>query len=310
MKKRILNIIKTLSFAALMLVTIVASIGIEDSFAAENGIYLATAQPHYRHPYTGTIEDSGGENSYVLGQSMTESALNSSALVEVDPAGNTFITIRMNLMDNINNPNFQVDAAGNGGFYSVGASVMQEDFGANTADFRMQVPSEYCVIRCNMYVIPMGREVVFYITVGGLSPGSGDFVTSVSVEEPSAPDTPQVQTPSPAPSASGNVSSSEQSGAPSENNAGEDKKTEGSSDKKDSSSKSDEDKKESSSKSDEGKKESTSGITEFDAKGNKKEESKPAAAKKADLRIPILAGVLIVGGGAATYGVLKKRNKR
>ncbi len=302
MKKSILkNMIKTLSFAALMLVTIVASIGFEDAFAAENGIYLATAQPHYRHPYTGTIEDSGGENSYVLGQSMTESALNSSALVEVDPAGNSFITIRMNLMDNISNPNFQVDAAGNGGFYSVGASVMQENFDSNTADFGMQVPSEYCVIRCNMYVIPMGREVVFYITVNGLTPGSGDFVTSVSVEEPSSLDMPPAQTPAQVPSASDNVSSSEESGTPAKNNDGEDTETENSSDKKDA------EEKDSEKTNNEN---AASGITEFDAKGNKKEELKSSETKKTDLRIPILAGILIAGGGAAAYGVLKKRNKR
>ena len=42
--------------------------------AASNGIYIATATPHYKHPVTGKIEDSGGEGSAVLGQSMTESA--------------------------------------------------------------------------------------------------------------------------------------------------------------------------------------------------------------------------------------------
>ena len=43
-------------------------------YAAENGIYLANANPSYRNPSTGAIEDSGGEGSAVLGQSMTESA--------------------------------------------------------------------------------------------------------------------------------------------------------------------------------------------------------------------------------------------
>ena len=42
--------------------------------AAGNGIYVATATPHYRHPQTGVIEDSGGDGSAVLGQSMTDSA--------------------------------------------------------------------------------------------------------------------------------------------------------------------------------------------------------------------------------------------
>lgn len=161
-------------------------------FAASPGIYTATATSHYRHPTTGVIEDSGGEGSYVLGQSMTESALNKAALVEVDSSGATWITIRLNLMDNIQSPQFQVDGS------SVSATLMQEDYTNNTADYRMRVNSENSIIRCNMYVIPMGREVIFYITVGGLSAGSGDFVTSVKVEEPEQPavTTPQTQTPS------------------------------------------------------------------------------------------------------------------
>ena len=37
-------------------------------YGAENGIYLAGANPSYRNPSTGAIEDSGGEGSAVLGQ--------------------------------------------------------------------------------------------------------------------------------------------------------------------------------------------------------------------------------------------------
>lgn len=171
--------------------------------AASPGIYTATATSHYRHPTTGVIEDSGGEGSYVLGQSMTDSALNKAALVEVDSSGATWVTIRLNLMDNIQSPQFQVDGS------SASATLMQEDYSNNTADYRMRVNSENSIIRCNMYVIPMGREVIFYITVGGLSAGSGDFVTSITVEEPepvvepepeqpaaTTPQTPSNQTPS------------------------------------------------------------------------------------------------------------------
>ena len=92
------------------------------ALAASNGIYTATATSHYKHPTTGVIEDSGGEGSYVLGQSMTESALNKAALVEVDPQGNTYVTVRLNLMDNIQNPQFQVDGSRNGNFSAVSAT--------------------------------------------------------------------------------------------------------------------------------------------------------------------------------------------
>ncbi len=173
-----------------VMLALVAGIASIPVLAASNGIYTATATSHYKHPTTGIIEDSGGEGSYVLGQSMTDSALNKAALVEVDSQGNAYVTVRLNLMDNIQDPQFQVDGSRNGDFSSVSATVMQEDFTNNTTDFRMQVPSESAIIRCNMYVIPMGRDVVFYITVGDLKSGSGDFVTSVKVEEPAQePDT-------------------------------------------------------------------------------------------------------------------------
>ena len=150
--------------------------------AAGNGIYVATATPHYRHPQTGVIEDSGCDGSAVLGQSMTDSATYKQALVEVDSSGNTFVTVRLQLMDNIQNPQFQVDGS------AVSATLMQEDYSANTADYRMKVNSENSVIRCNMYVIAMGRSVIFYITVSNLQPGSGDFITSITVDAPSSGD--------------------------------------------------------------------------------------------------------------------------
>ena len=168
------NFFKALCSMVVML-ALVAGITAIPAYAASNGIYTATATPHYRNPLTGKIEDSGGADSEVLGQSMTESATDTKALVEVDSNGNTYITVRLKLMDNIQNPTFKVDGS------SVSASLMQEDYSANTADYRMKVASENSVIRCSMYVVPMGRDVIFFITVSNLNSGSGDFVTSITV---------------------------------------------------------------------------------------------------------------------------------
>lgn len=168
------NFFKALCSMVVML-ALVAGITAIPAYAASNGIYTATATPHYRNPLTGKIEDSGGEDSEVLGQSMTESATYTKALVEVDSNGNTYITVRLKLMDNIQNPTFKVDGS------TASASLMQEDYSANTADYRMKVASENSVIRCSMYVVPMGRDVIFFITVSNLNSGSGDFVTSISV---------------------------------------------------------------------------------------------------------------------------------
>lgn len=165
---------------AVVVLALMAGITAVRALALSNGIYIATASPHYKHPVTGVIEDSGGEGSAVLGQSMTESALYNKALVEVDNKGTTYITVRLKLMDNIENPEFEVDGK------SVSASLMQEDYTENTADYRMKVPSEKSIIKCSMYVVPMGRQVKFFITVSDLTSGSGDFITSVTVDKPAA----------------------------------------------------------------------------------------------------------------------------
>lgn len=299
-------VLERLSFAVLMLAIIVAGISAERTYAAENGIYTAAAYAHYRHPYTGVIEDSGGENSYELGQSMTESALYSGALVEVDPSGNTFVTVRMKLMDNINDVSFQADAAGNGSFYSVGAQVMQEDYGANTCDFRMQVPSEHAVIRCNMYVVPMGRSVIFYITLGGLSAGSGDFITSVAIEEPSAPvpETPQTggdsgtgQTVKDSDSSARDGSGSTQSEAEKPN----DDSSQTTADK----TQQDEKKTKDDVKSDKAE----TGIAEFDASGKRvdgKETEEKSGSGKTVVIISAI-GIAVLGGGYAGFRFYSKR---
>lgn len=194
MKNTATKLFRALCGMVVMLV-LVASITSVPVLAASNGIYIATATPHYKHPTTGVIEDSGGASSAVLGQSMTESATYKKALVEVDPQGNTYITIRLQLMDNIQNPSFQVDGK------SVTADIMQENWGSSstdtTADFRMKVNSENSVIRVSMYVVPMGRNVVFYITVSNLQQGSGDFITSVKVVEPEPDPEPDTSTTTP-----------------------------------------------------------------------------------------------------------------
>lgn len=266
--------------------------------AASPGIYTATATSHYRHPTTGVIEDSGGEGSYVLGQSMTDSALNKAALVEVDSSGATWITIRLNLMDNIQSPAFQVDGS------SVSATLMQEDYTNNTADYRMRVNSENSIIRCNMYVIPMGREVIFYITVGNLQSGSGDFVTSITVQEPEpepeqpAVTTPQTQTPSSQTSSEQTPSSSQapSSAAPSSSEASSSNASSADSSSEDSSSE-------------------ALGLEEFDASGNKVSDTSTEAEQGGGTGNPIvwwvIGGIVVVAiaGGCVWYFCFFRKGK-
>ena len=297
-----------------VMLALVAGITSVPVLAASPGIYTATATSHYRHPTTGVIEDSGGEGSYVLGQSMTDSALNKAALVEVDSSGATWITIRLNLMDNIQSPAFQVDGS------SVSATLMQEDYTNNTADYRMRVNSENSIIRCNMYVIPMGREVIFYITVGGLSAGSGDFVTSITVEEPepvvepepepeqpetTTPQTPSSQTPSTqTPSAEEpSTQPTEETPSGTEEPVTEEPVTED----PDSETSSDNEEDEESSEA--------LGLEEFDASGNKVSDTSTEAEQSSSTGNPIvwwiIGGIVVVAlaGGCVWYFCFFRKGK-
>lgn len=171
--RALLHISIILAFVATLLASAVIA---SPAYAVSSGTYVATATPHYAHPHTGKIEDSGGDGSATLGQAMTESATATKALVEVDSAGNTYVTVRLQLMDNIKNPSFTVDGS------NTQVQLMQENASNNTADYRIFVRNTDSVIRCTMYVTAMGRDVVFYITVGNLKAGHGDFITSIKTD--------------------------------------------------------------------------------------------------------------------------------
>jgi hypothetical protein len=158
--------------------------------ALDNGIYTAKCTPYYVHPVTGVVEDRGGIDSVGIGQPMTDSATYTTALIEVDPNGNTYATVRLSLMDNIENVSFKVQADGNAPFNDVSYDIMQEDLDNNTTDFRMQIPGENSYLRATFYVVPMSRDVIYYIGFSDLQPGSADFVTSVEVaQQTDAPQT-------------------------------------------------------------------------------------------------------------------------
>ena len=166
--------------------------------ALDNGIYTAKCTPYYVHPVTGVVEDRGGIESQGIGQPMTDSATYPTALIEVDPNGNTYATVRLSLMDNIENVSFKVQADGNSPFNDVDYDIMQENLDDNTTDFRMQIPSENSYLRATFYVVPMSRDVVYYIGFSDLQPGSADFVTSVEVLSPTEQpqtDAPQTEAP-------------------------------------------------------------------------------------------------------------------
>ncbi len=148
------------------------------------GAYVAPCNTYYMNPDTGAIDD-GGTKNRDLGEDMCRSAVYESALLEQD-GDKTYLTIRMQLMSNIRDIRFsaQQTKGDKDSYKSVSYDTMQEDAAADTADMRMEVPAGDTYIRCQMYVIPMGRDVTYYINADADNAvkGSGDFIVSVNDE--------------------------------------------------------------------------------------------------------------------------------
>ena len=181
--------------AALVIMTGALAIFSETAEAATYGIYTVTAKPYYAHPVTGMVEDSGQNPG--IGQGMTESVLDEQALLEVDEDGNHFVTARFCLMDNIEDVSLSVQEDAESAFADLEYAVMKEDMEEATSDLRFAVPDENAIVRASFYVVPMGRDVLFYITFSDPVSGSGDFVTSVEVDENIAAEQQAQSTPAP-----------------------------------------------------------------------------------------------------------------
>ena len=132
--------------------------------AASGSIYTCKINPSYSHPVSGQVEDAGGSSSSTTGQGMVEGAIGSKGILEVTDSGKYYLTFRLGLMDYSSKQSFGVQNINDSGWNTVSATVTGNgsDSSGKTADLRIQVPSEGCIVRCSMYVEPMGRNVIFY----------------------------------------------------------------------------------------------------------------------------------------------------
>lgn len=158
--------------------------------AASGTVYTCKINPCYAHPVTGEIEDAGGSASTATGQGMVEGALGTSGILEVTDDGLYYLTFRMSLMDYSSGYSFQVQEVGDSGWSStdVTETGSGSDDSGTTADMRIQVPSESAVIRCSMYVEPMGRDVIFYFYPSDYAVGNTTNMTAEIVTESSSAD--------------------------------------------------------------------------------------------------------------------------
>ena len=146
----------------------------KDVKAASGNVYSCQIARTYEHPVTGKVEDSGGSSSKATGQGMVEGAISSKGLLEVTDSGDYYLTFRISLVDYTSNLNFSVQKRGASGFQtqSVTQTATGKDNNGTTKDLRIKLPSQDSIMRCSMYVKPMGRNVIFYFYPGNYTTGN------------------------------------------------------------------------------------------------------------------------------------------
>jgi hypothetical protein len=169
------------------------------AFAADDGVYLAATNTYYLNPDTGVTDD-GGSGNAAIGEGMCRSVIYEKALAEIQD-GKVYVTVRMQLVSNMGAIKFTVQqkAGDSASYASVSPRITAEDAGADTADYRFQVPAVDSYIGCATYVTPMGRDVKFYLNLSdNLTAGSGDFVVTVKPVAATQTADAGAQTPAPA----------------------------------------------------------------------------------------------------------------
>lgn len=164
LKNWILILVVLLSFGGLS----------KDVKAASGNVYSCQIARTYEHPMTGKVEDSGGSSSKATGQGMVEGAISSKGLLEVTDSGDYYLTFRISLVDYTSDMSFSVQKRGASGFQtqSVTQTATGKDNNGTTKDLRIKLSSQDSIIRCSMYVKPMGRNVIFYFYPGNYTTGN------------------------------------------------------------------------------------------------------------------------------------------
>ena len=129
-----------------------------DSFyIAFNAVMQARVTAYYKHPITGVIEDAG--NNLEIGQGMTQTVIDSKAMVEVQN-GKIYATVRLNLANHISNVSLGTQEKGQSNFNPVNYEVV--DKSEETMDVKFIIPSKTAIVRASFFVEPMGRDVIFF----------------------------------------------------------------------------------------------------------------------------------------------------
>ena len=139
-------------------------------------IYTAEARGYYENPINGQIEDPG--NNPGIGDGMVSNSVYALALIEKDDNGKLYATVRYKLRDQISDIRMWVQDKGSDSFTEV--PVEETKNSGKTGDFRFEIPSTEALIKSSFFVKPMGRSVIFFVTLGNLQQGNTDFKAYVS----------------------------------------------------------------------------------------------------------------------------------
>lgn len=156
--------------------------------------YTVEIAGYYAHPTTGIIEDSGGEANHALGQSMVAGVVDSVGLLETDLDGNLYLSVTFHLMDSISDVSIQVQESGADSWETVAHETVEE--GNDQATFQVALPSQNAILRGSLFVLPMGRSVVFYMAAGNATAGNTTAIPAIkqNVSGSSTPSTPSTST--------------------------------------------------------------------------------------------------------------------
>jgi len=132
-----------------------------------DGDYLITRETHYMHPVTGEVADGESSGNTVLGESMCDGIIEDEVLLETI-GGRHFVSFGFSLASSISDVSFAVEEGDTFADVSVektGSSNSIKNEEETSDHYRIEVASLDDLIKCNMYVEPMGREVTFFMTL-------------------------------------------------------------------------------------------------------------------------------------------------
>lgn len=144
--------------------------------ASENAAYLVSRITSYANPKTGKIEDGGANID--LGNNMANNIIEKQLMIEKYD-GKAVLTMGIGLADNIKNVKMFVNDK-----LVVSKVVNYTQKGNNRVDHYQFLAKENDLIKISMYVIPMKRDVIFFVKVGNdLKKGSGIYKTTLNTEK-------------------------------------------------------------------------------------------------------------------------------